>query len=99
MPTANRYLLVSLETLPKGRSLSIEIMHGLTSNPKMLVEILKTGSLLYFLDIYCNASQPAIREATAALFGKMITEKLRGPKVKITLSKFLPVIFMDAMQV
>jgi hypothetical protein len=53
----------------------------------------------YFLDIYCNASQPAIREGTAALFGKMITEKLRGPKVKITLSKFLPVIFMDAMQV
>jgi DnaJ family protein C protein 13 len=92
------YLLVSIETLPKGRSLAVEIMHGLTSNPKMLVEILKSGSLLYFLNIYCNATSPAIREATAALFGKMIAEKLRGPKVKITLSKFLPIIFMDAMQ-
>mmetsp|Transcript_15543 Transcript_15543/g.46103 ORF Transcript_15543/g.46103 Transcript_15543/m.46103 type:complete len:2307 (-) Transcript_15543:50-6970(-) len=92
------YLLVCIEKLPQGRTLAVEIMHGLTSNPKMLVEVLKSGALLYFLDMYCNGNSPAIREATAALFGKMIAEKLRGPKVKITLSKFLPVIFMDAMQ-
>ncbi len=28
----------------------------------------------------------------------MITDKLVGPKVRIVLSKFLPLIFMDAMR-
>lgn len=39
-----------------------------------------------------------MREETAALFGKMITDKLVGPRVRIILSKFLPIIFMDAMK-
>lgn len=29
---------------------------------------------------------------------KMITDKLVGPKVRIALAKFLPLIFMDAMR-
>jgi DnaJ family protein C protein 13 len=54
------YLLVSLETLPKGRTLSVEIMHGLTSNPKMLVEILKSGALLYVVTLLSAAHPHAI---------------------------------------
>lgn len=60
--------------------------------------MLKVGAVLYLLDLYCNANNPAVREATASLFGKMIMDKLRGPKVKITVMKFLPMIFLDAMQ-
>eukprot|EP00040_Diaphanoeca_grandis_P032411 m.196277 g.196277 ORF g.196277 m.196277 type:complete len:2301 (-) comp32615_c0_seq1:478-7380(-) len=92
------YLLMAIETLPKGRKLAVEVMHGLVSNPKIVVEALDCGSMLYFLDLYCSSTNPAVREDTASLLGKMITDKLRGPKVRIMCSKFLPTIFMDAMQ-
>ena len=57
-----------------------------------------TGALIYLLDLFCNSQNPSVREQTAALFAKMITDKLVGPKVRIVLSKFLPLIFMDAMR-
>ena len=59
---------------------------------------LATGALIYLLNLFCNSTVPSIREETAALFAKMITDKLVGPKVRIALSKFLPIIFMDAMK-
>ena len=57
-----------------------------------------SGSLIYLLNLFCNSTVPSVREETAALFGKMITDKLVGPRVRIILSKFLPIIFMDAMK-
>ena len=57
-----------------------------------------TGALIYLLNLFCNSQNPTVREETASLFAKMITDKLVGPKVRIVLSKFLPLIFMDAMR-
>ena len=45
-----------------------------------------------------NGTNPAVREKSAELFSKMMSDKLIGPKVKILLLKFLPAIFMDAMR-
>lgn len=56
------------------------------------------GALIYLLNLFCNSQNPSVREQTASLFAKMITDKLVGPKVRIVLSKFLPLIFMDAMR-
>ena len=56
------------------------------------------GALIYLLNLFCNSQNPTVREETAGLFAKMITDKLVGPRVRIVLSKFLPVIFMDAMR-
>ena len=56
------------------------------------------GALIYLLNLFCNSQNPTVREETASLFAKMITDKLVGPKVRIVLMKFLPVIFMDAMR-
>ena len=56
------------------------------------------GALIYMLNLFCNSQSPSVREETAALLAKMITDKLVGPKVRIALSKFLPLIFMDAMR-
>ena len=53
---------------------------------------------MYLLDLFCNSSNPEVRSKAAELFNKMMADKLVGPKVKITLSKFLPTIFMDAMR-
>ena len=53
---------------------------------------------MYLLELFCNATNPAVREKTAELFAKMLSDKLVGPKVRIILGKFLPGIFMDAMR-
>ena len=60
--------------------------------------LLFLGALIYLLNLFCNSTSPTVREQTAALLGKMITDKLVGPKVRILLTKFLPLIFMDAMK-
>ena len=57
-----------------------------------------TGAPIYLLDLFANASLPNVREKTSELMAKMLADKLVGPKVRIILSKFLPVIFMDAMR-
>lgn len=54
--------------------------------------------MLYLLDLFCNSTNPGVREKTAELFAKMMADKLLGPRVRIILSKFLPGIFMDAMR-
>ena len=60
--------------------------------------LISPGALIYLLDLFCNATNPTVRERSAELFSKMMSDKLIGPKVKIVLSKFLPPIFMDAMR-
>ena len=57
-----------------------------------------SGALIYLLDLYCSATNADIREQTAELFSKILSDKLIGPKVRIMLAKFLPPIFMDAMR-
>lgn len=57
-----------------------------------------TGAPVYLLDLFCNATNPNVREKTAELLAKMLSDKLVGPKCRIILSKFLPPIFMDAMR-
>lgn len=54
--------------------------------------------MIYLLDLFCNSSDPTIRELTATLLAKMTTERLIGPVLRITLSKFLPSLFLDAMK-
>lgn len=56
------------------------------------------GGVLYLLDLFCNNTNPHVREKAAELFAKMLNDKLIGPRCRIVLSKFLPVIFMDAMR-
>lgn len=53
--------------------------------------------MIYLLDHFCNSNNSQIRETSAELLGKMTLDKLSGPKVRITVCKFLPVVFLDAM--
>lgn len=56
------------------------------------------GAVMYVLDLFCNSSNTQIREAAAELLGKMSSDKLAGPKVKLDLSKFLPRLFSEAIR-
>jgi len=92
------YLLLVTQSLPTGRVIALEAMHGLMSNPKILAEAQEMGAALYLLDLFCASTSPQVRETTAALLAKMMNDKLRGPRMRIVLTKFLPLIFMDAMR-
>ena len=87
------------EAIQKGRhSTPGRGTSGLRGGTSVTVCLPLSGSLIYLLNLFCNSTVPSVREETAALFGKMITDKLVGPRVRIILSKFLPNIFMDAMK-
>lgn len=96
--TVLHFLFAAMVTLPKGRLTALEIMHQLVSNPKLVIESLKKGGLVYLLDLFCSSTVPAIRIASAALLGKILSDKLRGPKARIALCKFVPAILTEAMR-
>lgn len=49
------------------------------------------------MDQFCNSKNAQIRESSAELLAKMTSDKLSGPKVRITVCKFIPSVFLDAM--
>uniref|UniRef100_W5N2E9 DnaJ heat shock protein family (Hsp40) member C13 n=1 Tax=Lepisosteus oculatus TaxID=7918 RepID=W5N2E9_LEPOC len=91
-------LLVLLHSLPSSRQLVLETLYALVSNTKIIKEAMAKGALIYLLDLFCNSTHPQVRSQTADLFAKMTSDKLVGPKVRLTLLKFLPGVFMDAMR-
>uniref|UniRef100_A0AAR2LFU3 J domain-containing protein n=1 Tax=Pygocentrus nattereri TaxID=42514 RepID=A0AAR2LFU3_PYGNA len=91
-------LLVLLHSLPSSRQLVLETLYALTSNTKIVKEAMAKGALIYLLDLFCNSTHPQVRSQTAELFSKMTSDKLVGPKVRLTLMRFLPGVFMDAMR-
>jgi len=72
--------------------------HGVSREEREICICYAAGALIYLLDLYCNSSNAAVREKTADLFAKLLSDKLNGPKVRILLAKFLPPVFMDAMR-
>ncbi|CAG05511.1 unnamed protein product [Tetraodon nigroviridis] len=91
-------LLLLLHSLPSSRQLVLETLYALTSNTKLVKEAMAKGALIYLLDLFCNCTHPQVRTQTAELFSKMTSDKLVGPKVRLTLMRFLPGVFMDAMR-
>jgi DnaJ family protein C protein 13 len=56
------------------------------------------GAALYLLDLFCNSNIPVVREKTAELLARMGSDKLVGPKIRLTINRFLPALFTDAMR-
>lgn len=92
------YVLKRLLCLIAGQSLVLSTLYPLTSNTKLLKEMMNKGALVYLLDIYANSLNATVRQQTAELFAKILSDKLVGPKVRLIMCKFLPPVFMDAMR-
>ncbi|XP_058835825.1 dnaJ homolog subfamily C member 13 isoform X1 [Topomyia yanbarensis] len=75
----------------------LETLSGLLNVPKMIKEGHTKGAVIYLLDLFCNSNNPQIRECCAELLAKMNADKLSGPKIRITVCKYLPSVFLDAM--
>ncbi|XP_039452152.1 dnaJ homolog subfamily C member 13 isoform X2 [Culex pipiens pallens] len=75
----------------------LETLSGLLNVPKMIKEGHSKGAVIYLLDLFGNSNNPQIREMCAELLSKMNADKLSGPKIRITVCKYLPPVFLDAM--
>lgn len=75
----------------------LETLSGLMNVQEMIKEAQAKGATIYLLDMFCNSRNPQIREMCAGILAKMTADRLSGPKVRITVSKFLPALFIDAM--
>ncbi|XP_017066190.1 dnaJ homolog subfamily C member 13 isoform X2 [Drosophila eugracilis] len=75
----------------------LETLSGLMNVQEMIKEAQTKGATIYLLDLFCNSRNPQIREMCASVLAKMTADRLSGPKVRITISKFLPALFIDAM--
>ena len=92
------YLLMVLYSLPSAQTTALECLYALSSNQKIIKDMIHTGGILYVLNIFANNNLSNVRQKSAELFAKLMTDKLTGPKVRLILQRFLPPLFMDAMK-
>lgn len=92
------HLLLLLYSIQDSQPQILDSLYALMSNTKIVKEALSKGAVIYVLDLFCNSTNPQIREKCAELLARMCSDKLVGPKVKLALSAFLPTIFSDAMR-
>jgi DnaJ family protein C protein 13 len=91
-------LLLVLYKLPQAQQIILECIYALASNQKLVKDFIYAGGLLYVLNIFTTNSMAQIRQKSAELFAKLMSDKLTGPKIKLLLQRFLPPLFMDAMK-
>ncbi|CAB1340624.1 unnamed protein product [Coregonus sp. 'balchen'] len=107
------FSLLRVHGAGKVQQIALEVVNTVTSNQECVTNIaeslvlsnllvllhsLPSSVLIYLLDLFCNSTHPQVRTQTAELFSKMTSDKLVGPKVRLTLMRFLPGVFMDAMR-
>lgn len=76
----------------------LDTLYQLTTTTKIVKEALNKGAVIYLLDLFCNSTNPSVRQTCAELLARMSLDKLVGPKVRLALGAFLPPIFADAMR-
>ncbi|XP_022662013.1 dnaJ homolog subfamily C member 13-like [Varroa jacobsoni] len=91
-------VLKSFQSNHQHQQVVLDTLLPLMSSTQLVKEALSKGALLYLLDVYCNASDPKVRERTAELVAKMSGDKLSGPKLLRMLARFMPAVFLDAMK-
>ncbi|CAB3251111.1 unnamed protein product [Arctia plantaginis] len=71
---------------------------ALLANTALVKEALTKGAVIYLLDLFCNSKIPETREAAVELLARMMADKLHGPKVRLTISRYIPGVFAEAMR-
>ncbi|CAK1584790.1 unnamed protein product [Parnassius mnemosyne] len=77
---------------------ALPALAALLASTALVREALAKGAVIYLLDLFCNSKIPETREAAAELLARMMSDKLHGPKVRLTISRYVPGVFADAMR-
>ncbi|KAK1282702.1 hypothetical protein QJS10_CPB22g00984 [Acorus calamus] len=86
-------LLQMLHSAPSCREGVLHVLYALASTPELAWAAAKHGGVVYILELLLP-SQGEIplqqRAAAASLLGKLVGQPMHGPRVAITLARFLP---------
>ncbi|GFS40982.1 DNAJ heat shock N-terminal domain-containing protein [Actinidia rufa] len=86
-------LLQMLHSSPNCREGVLHVLYALASTPELAWAAAKHGGVVYILELLLPLQEEIPlqqRAAAAALLGKLVGQPMHGPRVAITLARFLP---------
>ncbi|KAL4328983.1 dnaJ homolog subfamily C GRV2 isoform X1 [Arachis hypogaea] len=86
-------LLQMLHSSPSCREGALHVLYALASTPELAWAAAKHGGVVYILELLLPLKEeiPLQQRAMAAsLLGKLVGQPMHGPRVAITLARFLP---------
>ncbi|GFY80946.1 DNAJ heat shock N-terminal domain-containing protein [Actinidia rufa] len=88
-------LLQMLHSSPNCREGVLHVLYALASTPELAWAAAKHGGVVYILELLLPLQeeiplQQRAAAAAAALLGKLVGQPMHGPRVAITLARFLP---------
>ncbi|XP_022729830.1 dnaJ homolog subfamily C GRV2-like isoform X3 [Durio zibethinus] len=86
-------LLQMLHSAPACREGAIHVLYALASTPELAWAAAKHGGVVYILELLLPLQEEIPlqqRAAAASLLGKLVAQPMHGPRVAITLARFLP---------
>ncbi|CAG9563804.1 unnamed protein product [Danaus chrysippus] len=83
---------------PPAHREALDTLSALLTCTPLVREALAKGAVIYLLDLFCNCKTPETREMAVELLSRMMADKLHGPKVRLTICRYVPGVFADAMR-
>ncbi|KAI3932822.1 hypothetical protein MKX01_031804 [Papaver californicum] len=86
-------LLQMLHGAPSCREGALHVLYALASTPELAWAAAKHGGVVYILQLLLPSQEEIPlqqRAAAASLLGKLVVQPMHGPRVSITLARFLP---------
>ncbi|KAK3028083.1 hypothetical protein RJ639_039374 [Escallonia herrerae] len=86
-------LLQMLHSAPNCREGALHVLYALASTPELAWAAAKHGGVVYILELLLPLQEEIPlqqRAAAASLLGKLLGQPMHGPRVAITLARFLP---------
>ncbi|KAH0456168.1 hypothetical protein IEQ34_014075 [Dendrobium chrysotoxum] len=86
-------LLQLLHSSPACRDGALAVLYSLAGTPQLAWAAAKHGGVVYFLELILPLQEEIPlpqRAAAASLLGKLVGQPMHGPRVAITLARFLP---------
>nr|GMD83332.1 DnaJ homolog subfamily C GRV2 isoform X1 [Ipomoea batatas] len=86
-------LLQMLHSSPNCREGALHVLYALASTPELAWSAAKHGGVVYILELLLPLQKEVPlqqRAAAASLLGKLVGQPMHGPRVAITLARFLP---------
>ncbi|KAK8707084.1 hypothetical protein V6N13_058150 [Hibiscus sabdariffa] len=86
-------LLQMLHSSPACREGALHVLYALASMPELAWAAAKHGGVVYILKLLLPLQEEIPlqqRAAAASLLGKLVAQPMHGPRVAITLARFLP---------
>ncbi|MQM03981.1 hypothetical protein Taro_036766 [Colocasia esculenta] len=82
-----------LHCAPACREGALHVMYALAGTPELAWAAAKHGGVVYILELLLPLQEKIAlqqRAAAASLLGKLVAQPMHGPRVAITLARFLP---------